>query len=421
MDSNSKHRKYKKHRHPGIRPWKKTNSYIIDYIDHNGQRRQKTFYGTESEAVRARREILAKVSRIKAGIEAPPELKKSVLTFRDLWSEFEDEKRLKISSGSLSQRTLERYEDSYNAFVEYNPNIENKPIDKINPSDLEKFKVYRRKIGITDEGINTDLRSLRTIFNYAVKMRLLYRSPLKDVKFVSIDRSDVRFLDDSELNTLDKILKKTNFSDTFQRDAHDLVLFYLFTGARESEALLPSFKWDCIGKNYIRFPKTKSLKGRTIPKLGIVDDILRSRYNIKEGPFPFSKDQVYKRVKYMVNKAQLRDVSPHTLRKTAGAWYYMATRDIFATSKFLGHSSVSVTEKHYAGLIQSLELEYSQMFENTLKSNLQLICNLQTKPDQYRPITKKRKIPKSRREIGDLDGGPPGIRTPNRRIMSPAL
>ena len=63
----------------------------------------------------------------------------------------------------------------------------------------------------------------------------------------------------------------------------------------------------------------------------------------------------------------------------------MATKDIFATSRFLGHSSVKVTEKHYAGLIQSLQVEYSEKYESTLNSRLLLGCYFETKQDQSRP------------------------------------
>lgn len=94
---------------------------------------------------------------------------------------------------------------------------------------------------------------------------------------------------------------------------------------------------------------------------------------------------VYNRTKFVFNKAGIKNASTHTLRKTAGAWYYVATRDIFAASRFLGHSSVKVTEKHYAGLIQSLQVEYSAMYETTLNSRLLLGCYFETKQDQSRP------------------------------------
>ncbi len=110
-------------------------------------------------------------------------------------------------------------------------------------------------------------------------------------------------------------------------------------------------------------------------------------------------------MKWILNQAGIKDASPHTLRKTAGAWYYMATRDIFATAKFLGHSIVRVTEEHYAGLIQSLKVEYAQQYEQALSERLQSVCNFEIKPDQFRPLGPDEKIPSLRRETGDSESG----------------
>jgi len=177
-------------------------------------------------------------------------------------------------------------------------------------------------------------------------------------------------------------------------------LFYLFSGARLSEALFPTFNWSCDGQNSIRFPKTKHGKSRTIPKTETIKAVLESRKHVPGGPFHLNKDQVYKRVKWMFEQAGIKDASPQTLRKTTGAWYYMSTKDIFATSKFLGHSTVVVTEQHYAGLIQSLKVEYSRQFEDTLQANLQLTCNLEGKPDQPSILPELEETPVSRRKTG---------------------
>jgi len=110
------------------------------------------------------------------------------------------------------------------------------------------------------------------------------------------------------------------------------------------------------------------------------------------------------------DKARIRDASPHTLRKTAGAWYYMATRDIFATSRFLGHSSVTVTEQHYAGLIESLRVEYAKQFDDLLSSRLQLGCNSETEPDPSRPIAGKKEAPGLSSGASSVPRvGPPGF------------
>lgn len=257
-------------------------------------------------------------------------------------------------------------------------------------------------MGYAAEGRNIDLRKLKTLFNFAVKRDYLTKSPLVDVRLARVPKGDVRFLSDDELSALDKAMSLIDSANAFQRDARDLTIFYLFTGARVSEGLFregvtDTFDWSCVGDKAVTFPSTKAGKSRTIPMVGTVKAVLEGRKHIPGGPFPFDRWQVQKRVRWMLNMAGITyKASPHTLRKTAGAWYYMSTRDIFAASTFLGHSTVIVTQQHYAGLIQSLKVEYSQQFELALQANLQLACNLETKADISRPTEQNKKAPSYR-------------------------
>lgn len=49
-------------------------------------------------------------------------------------------------------------------------------------------------------------------------------------------------------------------------------------------------------------------------------------------------------------RAGLKDVTPHTLRHTAGSWMAEAGVPLFDISRFMGHSTIKVTEKHYLHL-----------------------------------------------------------------------
>lgn len=377
--------KRKQYRYNGIRPGKKAGSFIIDFCDHNRKRHQITFYGTERDAVQQRRQLLAKRDRIKSGIEVAPEVEKVNPTFKKLWEIFRTNRQLKVDSGSMEQESLDRYKCSINALLDFRPELNNFKINVIKSMDIEAFKVYRKEKEFSAEGINTNIRNLRTIFKFAVDRRYLGVSPFIDVPTISVRETDVRFLNEDELHLLNVALEKLDLKDQFQKDAHDLVIIYLFSGARASEILYPTFTWDCIKENSILFPKTKFSKSRTIPNTNTMREIFKGRKRGNSVPFRFTRDMVYNRIKYVFNKAGIKNASTQTLRKTAGAWYYVATRDIFATSRFLGHSSVKVTEKHYAGLIQSLQVEYSEMYEATLNSRLLLGCYFETKQDQSRP------------------------------------
>lgn len=193
-----------------------------------------------------------------------------------------------------------------------------------------------------------------------------------DVSNIKVVKKDVRFLNESELTILKAELNNLNLNDKFEKDAHDLIIFYLYTGARVSEGLLPHLTWNCVKENSIVFPNTKNNKARTVNLFKPVKEVLESRSKDSEGPFDFNYDQAYNRIKYVFNRAKLINVSPHTLRKSAGAWYYMATRDIFAVKNWLGHSNVIVTENHYTGLIQSLQEEDDNVFEKLLTLKLEI-------------------------------------------------
>jgi len=51
-------------------------------------------------------------------------------------------------------------------------------------------------------------------------------------------------------------------------------------------------------------------------------------------------------------RAKVPPVTPHALRHTFGTRWLQAGGDIYKLSKILGHSSVAVTEQHYAHLLK---------------------------------------------------------------------
>ena len=44
---------------------------------------------------------------------------------------------------------------------------------------------------------------------------------------------------------------------------------------------------------------------------------------------------------------EIGDFTPHEMRHTCGTRLYQQTHDIYAVSKFLGHSSVEITSRYY--------------------------------------------------------------------------
>jgi integrase len=59
--------------------------------------------------------------------------------------------------------------------------------------------------------------------------------------------------------------------------------------------------------------------------------------------------------KYIERICKLPDASIQTLRATTGAILLKAGWNIYDVSKYLGHSTVRTTEKHYADLLKERE------------------------------------------------------------------
>ena len=62
-------------------------------------------------------------------------------------------------------------------------------------------------------------------------------------------------------------------------------------------------------------------------------------------------------------RAKIPALTPHSLRHTFGTRWLQAGGDIYKLSKILGHSSVAVTEAHYAHLLKEDLVAASQQIK----------------------------------------------------------
>jgi len=166
----------------------------------------------------------------------------------------------------------------------------------------------------------------------------------------------------------------------------DLVTFYLQSGARANEILPPRFTWANVHQTEI----TLIGKGNKIRHVGLNDTlrgILESRKHLVV-PFPFTYYEVYRQIvrKYFP-QAGIFEADLHTLRKTAGALLIQEGVDIYRVSKFLGHSSVTVTERHYVDLLKQDYQDLARIMESKFKSDTEMIPRIHTNQDQLASVS----------------------------------
>ncbi len=129
---------------------------------------------------------------------------------------------------------------------------------------------------------------------------------------------------------------------------------YLHTGARREELLKGRLSWNDVDfdrKNITLHGKGG--KSRTIPLNSTAFKIIHRRRFVENRDIPFEQNYEYmfkKIAKYYI-AADIKNANIHVLRKTFGSTLCQKKLDIFTISKLLGHSSVRVTESHYADLL----------------------------------------------------------------------
>ncbi|MEA2077776.1 MAG: site-specific integrase [Candidatus Marinimicrobia bacterium] len=156
----------------------------------------------------------------------------------------------------------------------------------------------------------------------------------------------IRFL------TLDEIKRLLGAID--DQNIKDMVLMYINTGARAREIDKKIFTWSNVDFKTKRINFLgKGNKYRNVPMNEAVLKILKRRKNVekREVPFDTEYDYMYRRVKKGYLKAGIKNAGVHTLRKTFGSLLVQNGVNIYTVSKLMGHGSVTVTEKHYAELL----------------------------------------------------------------------
>jgi site-specific recombinase XerD len=326
------------------------SAYRVFYVNHLNKRASKVVYGNKRRAVTFANRIEIEVQDIRSGIRLPPAMKMSIVDLKDKYLKY-------IRGAGRKESTIIRYTTSLVNVVEYFS--EEKYVGEVSYADIEKYKAHRLET-CTPSGVNIDLRHLRAFLNYCVRMEYIVKSPYSGVKQVKVNHKDVRSLSISELESLFKAVKSADDTDTM-----DLLLFYLNSGARANEILLPLFTWDSVKDEYIELAG----KGDKTRQIGLNDttrEILKRR-RVLSAPFPYNYEYVYSRiVRKYYKRVGIKDANLHSLRKTAGALLVQRGVTIYGVSRFLGHSSVTVTERHNVDLLQKNYTEMSATLDEAI-------------------------------------------------------
>jgi integrase len=241
-----------------------------------------------------------------------------------------------------------------------------KELGKIGSAELVEFETARRKAGVTPSTIRRDLATLSVLFEEAIDAEWIAVNPakvyLKKAKRRGLTEAPprTRYLSHEEEETL------LNAALTMpKRRPHSRIMLEKFIalsidlGLRSEELLGLTWRDVHLDRRevYVLPSRAKSKIGRRVPILPRAWEYLRAIQHHPESLYVFWGEHG-RRVREMWHAFQdaaahagIEDVTVHDLRRTCGCRLLQEHKlPLELVSKWLGHSSVKVTERHYAFL-----------------------------------------------------------------------
>lgn len=240
---------------------------------------------------------------------------------------------------STVKRYLNIFEHLYSHFGD------SLPLKYIDNGAIQAFTLFYLQEH-TKTGTNLALRHLKAFLRWCYDMEYITRIP--KINMLKVEEKGIQWLTREEY---DKIY------DQALPYVQNIITICISTGARINEIL--NCPW-----NKIKFDEKvialnpKLVKGRRQEALYLNDRCIEILTRIRDeqqskrkSPFPYTYDHIEWYYRKAAEAANLKS-SLHDLRRSAGAWLLQNNVPIYQVSKFLRHSSVTVTEKSYADLIK---------------------------------------------------------------------
>ena len=166
---------------------------------------------------------------------------------------------------NLSNRTIKHYRENLNYFFKFK---QCEYINEYSKRDISDYILYMKSLGISDNTINTRLRTIKVLFKFASAE---YAIELPTIKLLKVDRKVKDTHSTDELKKLLEIPSKSNF---VQYRNYVMINFFIGTGARLSSVANVKIQDIDFSSNSITFNTSKNRESYRIPLAKHLADIL---------------------------------------------------------------------------------------------------------------------------------------------------
>lgn len=279
----------------------------------------------------------------KRGLFIPTLGLKARLPFSQFADEyFEKHVRLHLKGASAEKYRLRAFKSFW----------KDKPLHTISANDFTELSYEWLAAGHGKTTVNRKLTSIKAMFQWAVANNYLLKHPFSETKKFKVDNVRVRWLNDSEIETL--LHSAVMLKDFGLRD---ILLVALNTGFRKANLVAMSSK-DIISGHRLQATKTKSGNSYDVPINQVLREALLKLCNLRSNGPLLNFTNLRKRWKALIDYAKLDTaVTLHTLRHTFAAQCLKRGVPIDVLCKWLGHFSIEFTRVRYGHLCPNKEAE----------------------------------------------------------------
>ena len=389
-------------------PLKRSCSWVVRWYGGEIERFSRSFK-TRKEAERFAE---TKQDEVRQGRGDPPQAMSLLAFARD---------HKKLSRGATSRKTLLMQVAALRQLAQQFG--WDRDIQKLTSRDIEMFRSTRSKDDVSPMTVNKEVKSLRCLFNHAIKRGYLSpgKNPCTGVSLIKVGEKRPAYMSPAKFERLyeqaDSLIQRTL-----------LVVFYT-TALRRNEAL--NLTWDDIdfenavvhvarhsASGYVQAWTPKDHERREVPFPTKAMDLLRElKQSAPVGcPYVFMGsnrwsyyqqqvdgkqwkpetselvNNVLKKFQIRCKRAQIGNFTLHDLRRSCITNWARQGLPIHVAQKLAGHADIETTQKFYLS-VQEEDLQRARAVQQQLVSGLPMVHatdQLLTISGQNRSFPKRR-------------------------------
>ncbi len=328
---------------------KRQPCYRLAYRDPQTTKwRQKLLHCSKDEAEQIRRKVESEFTWLETHPDQRERNYKDSITIGKSINAFYSSKQ-----GTIEPSTLARYKVALDNFS----NFYQGDIDQIDRHVMDRYRTLllegRKDQGSVEaikkregRGANSELRHVKVWLKYCSESGWLVMPRITYAKEKPIV---IRWLTKDQVKAMKGLISELPEGE--REITEDIFNLLLQTGARANEIIEVQWSQINLSRKQIK-PKDKGNTGKALYLDKRSVQILKKYRDVQPGPFRVNDDWFDWRFRKLAKLAGIK-TKVHDLRRTCGAWLIQSGVDIYQVSKYLRHSSVVVTEKHYIDILPS--------------------------------------------------------------------